>query len=82
MILEIALATTWVLTILILARALISWVPNLIDPRGPVGEFLFTVTEPLLSPIRSLMPRMMIDFSPMIAILLLHMLRIVISGQT
>jgi len=61
-----------VMTILIIARALLSWVPNLIDPRGPIAEFLFTVTEPILGPIRSLMPRMMIDLSPLIAIFLLN----------
>ena len=61
-----------VMTILIIARALLSWVPNLIDPRGPIAEFLYTVTEPILGPIRSLMPRMMIDLSPLIAIFLLN----------
>ena len=61
-----------VMTILIIARALLSRVPNLFDPLGPIAEFLFTVTEPILGPIRSLMPRMMIDLSPLIAIFLLN----------
>ena len=66
--------TVLVLSILIIARALLSWVPNLIDPRGPIAEFLHTTTEPILAPIRSLMPRMMLDFSPLIAILLLQLI--------
>ena len=66
--------TVLVLSILIIARALLSWVPNLIDPRGPIAEFLYTTTEPILAPIRSLMPRMMLDFSPLIAILLLQLI--------
>lgn len=68
--------TFLVLTIAIVARALITWVPNLIDPRGPIAEFLYTITEPILAPIRSVMPRMgMFDFTPMIAIILLQVIR-------
>jgi YggT family protein len=68
--------TFLVLTIAIIARALITWVPNLIDPRGAIAEFLFTITEPILAPIRSVMPRMgMFDFTPMIAIILLQVIR-------
>jgi YggT family protein len=68
--------TFLVLTIAIIARALITWVPNLIDPRGGIAEFLFTITEPILAPIRSVMPRMgMFDLTPMIAIILLQVIR-------
>jgi YggT family protein len=56
----------YVLALLIFARAILSWFPN-IDPRNPLVEFLYQVTEPLLAPIRSIMPRTMLDFSPMIA---------------
>jgi YggT family protein len=69
---EIVNVTIFVLTILILVRALSTWVPQIIDPRGPIAEFLYTTTEPILAPIRALMPRMMFDFSPMIAIFLLQ----------
>jgi YggT family protein len=78
---SIVSAAIWVLTILILIRALITWVPNLIDPRGPIAEFLYTTTEPILAPIRSLMPRMMIDFSPMIAIFLLQIIARVLAAH-
>jgi YggT family protein len=68
--------TFLVLTIAIVARALITWVPNLINPRGPIAEFLYTITEPILAPIRSVMPRVgMFDFTPMIAIILLQVIR-------
>lgn len=76
---EIITTAITVMTILIIARALLSWVPNLIDPRGPIAEFLYTVTEPILGPIRSLMPRMMIDLSPLIAIFLLNAIGRVIA---
>lgn len=55
----------------ILARVLISWVR--VDPSHPAVQFLFDVTEPILRPIRDLMPNMgTFDFSPIIALLLLN----------
>jgi YggT family protein len=78
---QIVVVTIQVLTILIVIRALISWVPQLIDPRGPIAEFLYTTTEPILAPIRSIMPRMMFDFSPIIAILVLQAISRVIASN-
>ena len=63
-----------VLTFAIIGRALLSW----FDPHysNPISRFLFEVTEPILRPIRSLLPGgMMIDFSPFIAIVILNILR-------
>jgi uncharacterized protein YggT (Ycf19 family) len=71
MVIEIITTTLRVLGFLILIRALLSWVPGIIDPRSAIAEFLVTVTEQILAPIRNLMPRMMLDFSPMIAIFIL-----------
>ena len=81
MIAQIIGATALVLTIAIIARALLSWFPNL-DRRNPAVDFLFTITEPVLAPIRSVMPRgMMIDFSPMIAIVLIQAIsRVLLSA--
>jgi len=70
---QIVQATTLVLTIAIIARALLSWFPNL-DARNPLVELLYQVTEPILAPIRSIMPRMGIDLSPIIAIFLLQII--------
>lgn len=53
---------------LILIRALISWVSP--DPCNPIVEFLYKTTEPLLYPIRRILPaalRFGIDISPIIA---------------
>jgi len=50
---------------LILIRALISWVSP--DPHNPIVQFLYRVTEPILQPIRRMLPRMGIDISPIIA---------------
>ena len=52
---------------LILIRALISWVSP--DPFNPIVQFLFRTTDPILDPIRRLLPNMAIDISPIIAFL-------------
>jgi YggT family protein len=67
-----------VLFIVVTGRVLISWV----NPRfeGPVARFLFDTTEPLLSPIRRVLPQSgMIDLSPMIlGLFLLILIRVVL----
>jgi YggT family protein len=52
----------------LLARALVSWIPN-IDPYHPAMRFLYSITEPVLEPIRKLVPPLggMIDISMIIA---------------
>lgn len=52
----------------LLARALISWIPN-IDPYHPAVQFLNSLTEPILQPIRKLVPPLggMMDISMIIA---------------
>ncbi len=62
-----------VLSWLILGRVLLSW----IDPMGNmrVSQVLRDLTEPILAPIRSIMPNFgMFDLSPLVAILLLNRL--------
>ena len=66
------------LEVLILARVLLSWT----DPtgRGQLASFVLSVTEPILAPIRRLMPRTgMLDWSPFIAILVLGMILRVVA---
>jgi len=72
-VLEIVLS---VLYWLIIVRALISWVNP--DPFNPLVQFLYKTTEPLLSPIRKLLPaafRYGWDISPIIAFLLIIFLK-------
>lgn len=52
---------------LILIRALISWVNP--DPYNMIVQFLYRTTEPILYPIRRVLPPMGIDISPIIAFL-------------
>jgi YggT family protein len=60
---------------ILLLRVLISWVH--LDPySNPIANFLYTLTEPVLQPIRSILPSTgMIDFSPMVAMLLVFALQ-------
>ncbi|HAK58786.1 MAG TPA: hypothetical protein DCO77_00145 [Nitrospiraceae bacterium] len=55
----------------IIIRALISWVNP--DPYNPVVQILQKLTEPVLKPLRNLIPtyRMGIDVTPLIAILII-----------
>lgn len=50
---------------LILIRAIISWVSP--DPYNPIVQFLYRTTEPILNPIRRLLPVMGLDISPILA---------------
>lgn len=64
----IGLLVFWVL----LVMALMSWISR---GRSPVEYMLMQLTEPLLSPIRRMLPAMGgIDFSPMVLVLLLYVL--------
>ncbi len=59
-----------VLYVAMLGRVILSWI-NL-GPRNPVSVIIYQVTEPILQPIRRVMPKFgMLDFSPMIAIVLI-----------
>lgn len=58
------------LAIAIFIRALLSWVNP--DPRNPIVQALDTITEPILAPLRQIVPRMGgIDFTPMVAMIIL-----------
>ena len=63
---------------LILIRALISWVNP--DPNNTIVQFLYRATEPVLMPIRRMLPQMGIDLSPIIAFLAIIFLKGFIVG--
>ncbi|MEE8282743.1 MAG: YggT family protein [candidate division NC10 bacterium] len=52
----------------IIGRAIISWVNP--DPYNPIVQFLHRATEPVLQPVRRVLPMTWgIDFSPVVVIL-------------
>jgi YggT family protein len=57
---------------MVIGRVLLSYVEQ--DPRrrSKVGQLLVAITEPVLAPIRNVLPKGgMFDFSPLVVILLL-----------
>lgn len=74
----LAFAVLQLMLMLVFARAILSWV----DPYGhtPFYRVLSQLTEPLLRPIRRLIPAMGgLDLSPMIAILLIFLAQWLVS---
>ena len=69
-----------VLTWAIIIRALLSWFS--ISPTQPLFRLLMEITEPVLAPIRRILPGgMMLDFSPLIAILLIQIISNFVISQ-
>jgi len=70
------IVTAW---LAVLGRVLLSW----IDPRfeKPLSQFLFSLTEPVLAPIRKVLPRTgMLDLSPLVLLLGLGLLMRIVMG--
>ena len=67
-------------TLLILARVLMSWVQ--VDPYHPVAQFIFQATEPILKPVREVLPPAAgFDFSPIVVLIIAQVVgNIIISG--
>jgi YggT family protein len=59
---------------ILIARAIVSWIR--LDPRNPIIQLLYGLTEPVLTRIRKVLrlPYTQIDFSPVIALLVLWFL--------
>lgn len=68
----------YLLTVLIIARAVLSWFS--LRRTGQLETYLFRVTEPFLAPLRRISPRAGgIDFSPLVAVLLAQLLIIILN---
>ena len=61
------------LTLLIIVRALLTWIPS-VDYGHPVIRAIVRVTDPMLRPIRRLIPPLGgIDVTPIVALLLIQL---------
>ncbi|MCX8083533.1 MAG: YggT family protein [Calditerrivibrio sp.] len=59
---------------LIVIRALISWVSP--DPRNPIVQIIYSLTEPILAPFRKVIPPLgFIDLSAIVVLLVIEILR-------
>ncbi|MFQ5830028.1 MAG: YggT family protein [Candidatus Methylomirabilia bacterium] len=65
---------------IIIIRVLLSWINP--HPHNPIVQFLYQVTEPVLRPIRALLPtsQMGLDLSPMVVILIIFLLQRFLAG--
>lgn len=70
-------------TYVIIAAALVSWI--FLPPTNPVLRFLRFLTEPVLSPCRQLLYRILpaswrrIDFSPILALLVIQLVQYILG---
>ena len=73
-----------VINLLVLGRILMSWLPMAgvrIDPYNPVVRFLIDSTDWLLEPFRRIIPPVAnVDFSPIVAILVLQLVQQLVIG--
>jgi YggT family protein len=81
-ILEIILLVLDLYVWLLIASAILSWLVafNVVNTRNPlvagIAEFLYRITEPLLAPIRRILPNLGgLDISPIILILLIYLVQ-------
>jgi YggT family protein len=67
------------LIMLIFAATVLSWFRP--DPRNPIVRLLNGIVDPLLHPIRAILPGTGgMDFSPMIAVIILLLLQNLLTG--
>ena len=85
-ILEVILIALDLYVWLLIASAILSWLIafNVVNTRNQfvasIAEFLYRITEPVLRPIRNLMPNLGgLDISPVILILLIMLIQRLIS---
>jgi YggT family protein len=68
----------YILLIAIVIRALMSWFPG--ASNNAFGRIIFQFTEPVLEPVRRIMPRTgMIDFSALAVIILIYIMIAVVN---
>jgi YggT family protein len=61
-------------TYVVMASVILSWVR--LEPTNPFARFVHALTEPVLKPIRAVMPSFMgLDFSPLVLLLALSVIR-------
>jgi len=63
----------YTLIVAIIIRSVMAWFP--VDPKNILVNIVHTITEPILAPLRRVVPRLnMFDLSPMVAIILLYVI--------
>jgi YggT family protein len=69
----------WICSLAILLRVLFSWLRP--DPQNVIVRMVVQVTEPFLAPLRRFVPTLGgLDITPMIALMLIEVLRMLIMS--
>jgi YggT family protein len=67
----------FILQFAIIIRALMSWFNP--GPDNPIARIVYEITEPVLGPLRRIVPKIgMIDITPIVAILLMQVIESVL----
>ncbi len=68
-----------ILIILVFAHAIMSWIRP--DPYNPIVRMINQIVEPMLAPIRQIMPPSGgVDFSPMILLVIFFIIQTLLAG--
>jgi YggT family protein len=68
----------WALSILLIVSSVMSWFRP--DPRNPFVRIVNAIVDPLLLPVRAILPPTGgMDFSPMVVMIILWILRTMLS---
>ena len=68
----------YVLQIAIFARVILSWFPTF--GNNPIVAAIYQITEPLLAPLRRVIPSLgFLDLSPMVALILLSIVQVIVT---
>jgi len=75
MILSVLFILVKIYEVIIIIRVLFSWIQ--LDPDSLIVQWVYRLTEPVLYPIRRILPGsgMGIDFSPLVVLLLIELLK-------
>jgi YggT family protein len=78
LILQIVNVLVTVITWLVIIKVVLSY---FMSPYHPIRESIDSVVEPMLAPIRRILPQTgMIDFSPLVLIILLQVIEVVLRN--
>ena len=67
-----------ILILAVLARALLSWFR--VDPYHPIVRLVYQITDPIILPLRRVVPPLgMIDITPIVALILLQIAQYILT---
>ncbi len=79
-IIQLLVTLLQIYSFIVLARVVMSWIPNL-SPTNQIVQLIHGLTEPVLEPVRRIIPRLgMMDISPIVVFVALRVLQRFLLG--